>query len=363
MTPHPFQKKVFFSDVLHSANRRGMWSYRNQLFLHFSSVCNVNVLMNGFKSNILNLFAHEFIEPFKRWVRSKPSNIVVFPYNILPFLDLGCSQKILVVLDIIFMNPAYTDFINTYRRKFIISSLYRADFIITISEDVKGQLLTLCPGLKIFVVPCCLRNDFEHARLNATSVINKNKSSETFIIFHFGGTSQSKQTELLLKAVSQLVKSGISVNLRLAAMSSSVAQEWVRALMLTFGIPTTNVTLLPRLSDEQLYNELVTADCHCMPSLSEGFGIPIIEAAYAGCPNILSPINVFSEILGDNALYFDEWTVNALCITLMDVYKNPEKDLKLITEKAKCVAEKYTFELIHKHKFIPLWDEICSEIH
>ncbi len=40
-------------------------------------------------------------------------------------------------------------------------------------------------------------------------------------------------------------------------------------------------------------------------SLSEGFGIPIVEGAVMGLPVICSDIDVFREVAGENALYFD----------------------------------------------------------
>ena len=41
------------------------------------------------------------------------------------------------------------------------------------------------------------------------------------------------------------------------------------------------------------------------PSLSEGFGLPLLEATYFGCPVIASDIPVFHEILDDQYISFD----------------------------------------------------------
>lgn len=41
------------------------------------------------------------------------------------------------------------------------------------------------------------------------------------------------------------------------------------------------------------------------PSLVEGFGLPLLEAAYFGVPILASDIPVFRELVGDHATYFD----------------------------------------------------------
>ena len=39
--------------------------------------------------------------------------------------------------------------------------------------------------------------------------------------------------------------------------------------------------------------------------MSEGFGLPLIEAAYFNCPIIASDIPIFQELLGDTYLSFN----------------------------------------------------------
>ncbi|PIQ73326.1 hypothetical protein COV58_03170 [Candidatus Roizmanbacteria bacterium CG11_big_fil_rev_8_21_14_0_20_36_8] len=46
------------------------------------------------------------------------------------------------------------------------------------------------------------------------------------------------------------------------------------------------------------------------PSLSEGFGLPLIEAVHFGCPIIASNIPVFHELMGDGYVSFDPFNVN-----------------------------------------------------
>lgn len=54
------------------------------------------------------------------------------------------------------------------------------------------------------------------------------------------------------------------------------------------------------------------AEALIFPSFSEGFGLPIIEAAYLNCPIITSNIEVFKEIVPDNKYFFDPNNVSEL---------------------------------------------------
>jgi len=52
------------------------------------------------------------------------------------------------------------------------------------------------------------------------------------------------------------------------------------------------------------------------PSLSEGFGLPLIEAAYFGCPIIASNIGVFKELLKDNYVSFEPRSIEDMAFKI-----------------------------------------------
>lgn len=70
------------------------------------------------------------------------------------------------------------------------------------------------------------------------------------------------------------------------------------------------------------------------PSLSEGFGLPLVEAAYFNCPVIASDIPVFKELLEDKYVVFDPNNIDAMAKTISSFYNNPTIfDYKEILEK------------------------------
>ncbi|MEK7597461.1 MAG: glycosyltransferase family 1 protein [Patescibacteria group bacterium] len=89
------------------------------------------------------------------------------------------------------------------------------------------------------------------------------------------------------------------------------------------------------------------------PSLSEGFGLPLIEAAYFSCPIIASDIKVFKELLGNNYLSFDPNDVNDIAEKIKGFIENkPKFDYKNIINKysfAKMTDE--TLKIYHKLLF------------
>ena len=48
---------------------------------------------------------------------------------------------------------------------------------------------------------------------------------------------------------------------------------------------------------------MASALCFAMPSLTEGFGLPPLEAMALGCPAVVAPCGALPEVCGDAALY------------------------------------------------------------
>lgn len=78
------------------------------------------------------------------------------------------------------------------------------------------------------------------------------------------------------------------------------------------------------------------------PSMSEGFGLPLIEAAYFHCPIIASDIAVFRELLGSNFLQFDPSDIKDIADKLQLFMSEP------IVFDYKEINNKYSFEKMTK---------------
>ena len=70
--------------------------------------------------------------------------------------------------------------------------------------------------------------------------------------------------------------------------------------------------------DEELQWAYQNANALLYPSMMEGFGLPIIEAAHFELPILCSDIPVFREIAGNGATYFKVNDVDALATTMLE---------------------------------------------
>ena len=78
--------------------------------------------------------------------------------------------------------------------------------------------------------------------------------------------------------------------------------------------------LLPHERLLALYRE-----CHlmCYPTLTESFGLPLLEALHAGLPVVASDIAVNRELARDAAVYFDPLDPSQLAARIEEVADNP----------------------------------------
>lgn len=84
------------------------------------------------------------------------------------------------------------------------------------------------------------------------------------------------------------------------------------------------------IKDEDLVNLYTHAFCFVLPSLYEGFGLPLLEAMCFGCPVISSFTSSLPEVGGDACLYFDPRNSNELAEKLLELSGNRKMRYDLI---------------------------------
>ena len=104
------------------------------------------------------------------------------------------------------------------------------------------------------------------------------------------------------------------------------------------------------IEEEELPLAYAGAFVYCIPSLSEGFGWPPLEAMACGTPVISSRESCMPEILGDAPLYFDAYKVEDIAEKLNIIIS--DKDLrKNLIKKGLLQVKKYNWEECAKQTF------------
>jgi glycosyltransferase involved in cell wall biosynthesis len=99
-----------------------------------------------------------------------------------------------------------------------------------------------------------------------------------------------------------------------------------------------------KANDRELANLYSNAVALVMPSLMEGFGLPVLEAMSLKCLVVCSDIPSFKEIASNSAIYFRPEDANDIKETMKSVYINNEKYKKEKLEAAFKRAQKYSWK-------------------
>jgi glycosyltransferase involved in cell wall biosynthesis len=84
------------------------------------------------------------------------------------------------------------------------------------------------------------------------------------------------------------------------------------------------VVFPPYVEPEVLEGLYAAADVFAFPSLSEGFGLPVLEAMRRGVPVACARASSLPEVAGDAALLFDPYDVGAIADAIAGLLRDPQ---------------------------------------
>lgn len=185
----------------------------------------------------------------------------------------------------------------------------KAEKILTVSDGVKQEIVKIYAvdenKVKVICNGCELEEETGKNEGGGNSGDRWNRRSWGKYILYVGNLHPHKNLETLILAYDELIKEKEFENVRLVIVSGfdyfyQKLFEFIQSLNLETKIDFTG--LIPNIRLKEYYKN---AACFVFPSLSEGFGIPGVEAMNLGCPVIASDIPVFREIYGAAALFFN----------------------------------------------------------
>jgi glycosyltransferase involved in cell wall biosynthesis len=121
------------------------------------------------------------------------------------------------------------------------------------------------------------------------------------------------------------------------------------------------VKILGFVPDNELGGLYKNSAGFVFPSLSEGFGLPGLEAMNCGTPVLASDITVFKEIYGENALYFDPHDISSIVKTMENVLDLSQEERNKRIANAKKFINKYSWVKMAEET-LKIYEESCNSI-
>lgn len=225
------------------------------------------------------------------------------------------NPLVLTVHDLIHeLFPSYFTNVDSFlqKKKLIIQ---KADHIIAVSHTTKRDLLEYYK----------VRPEKVSVVYHASSLMQY-KSEDIKVEFPFilfvGARGGYKNFQTLLEA---FVKINTELELNLICAGGGPFNSKEMNFINKNGI--TNKIFQKSPSNEQLRNLYEKAFCLVVPSLYEGFGIPIVEAYSLNCVVACSDIDVFREICDKHTHFFDPYSSDAIANTVLSLSGNNKSSI------------------------------------
>ncbi|MFA7685483.1 MAG: glycosyltransferase family 1 protein [Candidatus Gracilibacteria bacterium] len=218
--------------------------------------------------------------------------------------------------------------------------------IIAVSENTKKDIMEMLhvPEQKIKVIYNGVSSEFEMIEdvSKFKHTLAKYKISKEFLLYT-GVWRSHKNLSRLVHAFS-LVKHKYHLDLQLVITGKHdphYPEVRHAAKMLSLE---NDIIFTGAVDEKELVHLYNAALFYILPSLYEGFGLPVLESMKCGTPVIASNISSIPEICGEgNAVLFDPYNIDDIAKKIDTLYKDPKLQAELI-DKGLRRAKEFSWE-------------------
>ena len=230
--------------------------------------------------------------------------------------------EVITVLDV-----SYKQFPELFKKKDLLQlnlwggySVKKATKIITISNSSKNDIIReyhVDPEkVKVVYLGLKFQNPSTKHQINS-----KMENYKPYVLF-VGTIQPRKNLVRLIEAFSKLDPPAGGKNFKLVIIGRrGWHYEEILDAPKKFGVED-SVRFLESVTDDELPAFYQNAKLFVLPSLYEGFGLPVLEAMKYGCPVAASNISSLPEAGGDAAVYFDPENVGDIAEKMEKVLSN-----------------------------------------
>ena len=215
----------------------------------------------------------------------------------------------------------------------------KASAVIVPTQYVKDDVAKTfkVPKNKIVVTKEAVDMDFSSPAIN----LEKNGINKPFVLY-VGNAYPHKNLERMVLAFGRLItKYLLDYQLVIAGKKDSFHNSLEQAI--ADANLQDRVVFTGFVSDRELAGLYKNSKLYIFPSLSEGFGLPPLEAMAHGLPVASSNATCLPEVLGDAAVYFDPRSDAEMADAMLSVLSDEKLSNDLIKKGLKQV-KKYSWK-------------------
>ena len=233
---------------------------------------------------------------------------------------------------------------RTYLLENLPKWLRRANRVITVSEFVKTDIAQTCqiPIDKIDAVYNACREGFSPLSSSEIEAVRQQYADGQSYFFYAGAIHPRKNVPRMIEAFDifkQETKAPVKLLLagRFAWQTGEVKTAWEQAAC------KQDIRFLGYVDEDALPKLTAASLASVYISISEGFGLPLVEAMACQVPVMTSNTSCLPEVAGDAALLVDPYSLEAIADGMNSLYSNAQLRNELI-EKGKTQLEKYDWD-------------------
>jgi glycosyltransferase involved in cell wall biosynthesis len=247
------------------------------------------------------------------------ADLLYAPSFIAPMF-LPCPLVVAILDTMYLVHPEYYPRLwSIYLRILIPTIVQKATAIVTVSNSSKENIskyYNIAPA-KIRVIYPGVDSRFKQFREGSLRQRIKEKYGigGPFIIF-VGALERMKNIPRLLEALSILKKAHESMKHKLVLVGPAgkgILEIRQTIARLSLADEVLFLGYVPGEDLPLLYN---AADLFVLPSLHEGFGLPLVEAMACGTPVVASNTSCIPEVIADAGLLFDPTDPNSIALQI-----------------------------------------------